>query len=152
MENMNGRIALNDPFNAIAYADDQSSRAEILQIICAMPLKERTVLLLHYYGGLHMKQVAIAMGLPVWAATYHLENARGHVFKELGMNSVHIEYLPDEPAGPPVLKQIFDKYAEETHTDEQVQRVLAPVLKMIAEGEFDKPWWYRFKRFMKPSQ
>ena len=38
----------------------------------------------------------------------------------------------------PVLKEIFDRYAEDTITEEQVQRVLAPVLRMIREGRFDK--------------
>ena len=35
------------------------------------------------------------------------------------------------------LKEIFDRYSEDSITEEQVQRVLEPVLKMIYEGKFD---------------
>ena len=38
-----------------------------------------------------------------------------------------------------VLKQIFDKYIEDTITEEQINRVLEPVLKLIREGAFDRP-------------
>jgi DNA-directed RNA polymerase specialized sigma subunit, sigma24 homolog len=144
-------MTLSDPFNAIECANDPGSRAKVLQIISEIPVNERMVLLLYHYGGMGIREVAMAMGLPVWTATHHLERARGHVLKELGMNSTDTYRVPENPNGPPVLKQIFDKCAEESHTDEQVKRVLEPVLRMIAEGEFDRPWWYRFKRFVKPS-
>gem|GEM_PF-5629041 len=39
----------------------------------------------------------------------------------------------------PVLKLVFDKYLEDSITEEQVQRILEPVLKMILEGRFDRP-------------
>lgn len=35
-----------------------------------------------------------------------------------------------------VLKTIFDKYAEDTVTDEQVKRILTPIIRMIFEGRF----------------
>jgi hypothetical protein len=44
----------------------------------------------------------------------------------------------NSPARSP-LKRVFDKCAEEMICDEQGDRVLAPVLKMIEEGKFDKP-------------
>ena len=37
----------------------------------------------------------------------------------------------------PTLKRIFDKYAEDTITNEQLLRVLDPILVMIREGRFD---------------
>ena len=37
-----------------------------------------------------------------------------------------------------VLKSIFDKYAEEIITDEQIERLLKPILQMIKDGRFDK--------------
>jgi len=43
--------------------------------------------------------------------------------------------LPEAAA----LKRIFDLHAEETITDDQVRRVLDPVLEMIIEGKFEKP-------------
>jgi len=37
------------------------------------------------------------------------------------------------------LKQVFDMYIEEEISDEQIQRVLKPVLKLISEGAFNRP-------------
>ena len=37
-----------------------------------------------------------------------------------------------------IIKEIFDKYATDTITDDQVNRVLEPVLNMIREGRFDR--------------
>ena len=37
-----------------------------------------------------------------------------------------------------ILKRIFDTHCEETISDEQVKRMLEPILKMIEDGEFDK--------------
>ena len=42
-------------------------------------------------------------------------------------------------AGWHPLKQVFDMYIEEEISDEQIQRVLEPVLKLINEGAFSKP-------------
>jgi hypothetical protein len=44
-----------------------------------------------------------------------------------------------ESANGSVLKQVFDMHIEETFTDEQVRRVLEPVLRLIREGAFDRP-------------
>jgi hypothetical protein len=38
-----------------------------------------------------------------------------------------------------VLKQVFDRYVEDTISDEQMNRVLEPVLRLIREGAFDRP-------------
>ena len=38
-----------------------------------------------------------------------------------------------------VLKQVFDGYIEDTITDEQVLKILEPVLKLIEQGAFDRP-------------
>ena len=45
------------------------------------------------------------------------------------------------PPGIPILKQIFVSYAGESITDEQIQRILEPVIREILEGRFDK--WSR---------
>jgi len=37
------------------------------------------------------------------------------------------------------LKQVFDKYIEDTVTDEQVEKVLKPVLRLIRSGAFSRP-------------
>ena len=38
-----------------------------------------------------------------------------------------------------VLKLIFDAYEGETITDEQVQRIVDPVIRMIRAGQFNDP-------------
>lgn len=48
-----------------------------------------------------------------------------------------------------VLKEIFERYVEDTITEEQVQRVLEPVIRMIREGKFDKPLRNHFWRTVK---
>lgn len=45
---------------------------------------------------------------------------------------------PRYPPKMPVLKQVFDKYAKESITDEQIQRMLAPVIRKIQDGCFDR--------------
>jgi hypothetical protein len=37
------------------------------------------------------------------------------------------------------LKQILNQYAKENITDEQIQRILTPVIQMIREGKFSQP-------------
>ena len=39
----------------------------------------------------------------------------------------------------PVLKQVFDGYIDDTVSNEQICRVLEPVLRLISEGVFDRP-------------
>ena len=38
-----------------------------------------------------------------------------------------------------LLKDILDKYADEIITDDQLARILDPILKLIKEGRFDRP-------------
>lgn len=42
------------------------------------------------------------------------------------------------PAKTSVLKQVFDGYIEDSVTDDQVRRVLEPVIKLIRDGVFDR--------------
>ena len=50
--------------------------------------------------------------------------------------SQEIIYL--SPLKTLVLKEIFNWYMDKTVTDEQVQRVLEPVIEMIMKGGFEK--------------
>ena len=45
-----------------------------------------------------------------------------------------------------VLSEVFDRYIEDTITEEQLRRVLDPVIKMIMEGKFDRPYRKALKR------
>ena len=57
---------------------------------------------------------------------------------------------PEKPSNAPVLKKIFDRYAKETITDEQIRRIMAPVLRMIQEGKFDRSFLQRYKWLIHP--
>ena len=43
-----------------------------------------------------------------------------------------------------VLKQVFEKYIEETISDERAARVLEPIIQLIMKGAFNRP--HRFFR------
>jgi len=44
-----------------------------------------------------------------------------------------------EPSHKNTVKQVFDGYIEDTITDEQISRILEPVLKRIKSGAYDHP-------------
>ncbi len=46
---------------------------------------------------------------------------------------------PGIAPGTPALKQIFDRFADESISSEEVDRVLEPVLALIQAGAFDRP-------------
>lgn len=53
--------------------------------------------------------------------------------------------------GTSALKQVFDGYIEDSYTDEQIRRILEPVLRLIKQGAFDRPrmfliFWKRKKK------
>ena len=56
----------------------------------------------------------------------------------------------DKKTNANLFKMIFDRYAEETITEEQIQRILAPVIVMIFQGRFDKSFWMRYDWLLKP--
>ena len=47
--------------------------------------------------------------------------------------------LNENDAEIPMITQVLHRHAEETITDEQVQRILSPIIKRINAGEFAKP-------------
>jgi len=52
--------------------------------------------------------------------------------------NLYIIYNDNETPKPSLLKEIFDKYADDTISDEQIERVLEPIFEKIQKGEFDK--------------
>ena len=60
------------------------------------------------------------------------------------------EYMKKaEPVKDSVLKKILDKAVEDTILDEQVQRILEPIIRMIYEGRFEKPRSRRLGKLIK---
>ena len=149
MRSNNGEI-MDDPFNAIDYTDDPEVRANILRIISELSMNQRMALLSYYYGGFTIQEVAIAMKVSSSMATDCLEHARANVLKEFGTMSTQTHLVPDIPQRSQVLVDILNELSVEKATDEQVQRVLEPVLTMIREGKFDKPKRSRFRWWVKP--
>lgn len=49
-----------------------------------------------------------------------------------------------------VLKEIFDKVEEETITEEQIQKILEPIILMIMQGRFRKTFRQRLRSILKP--
>ena len=47
--------------------------------------------------------------------------------------------MNDSSAKGCVLKQVFDKYIEDTITDEQTKRVMEYMIKLIMNGAFNRP-------------
>jgi len=150
MRNGNGKIKKDDLLAAIEYPQDPAKRAEVIRIISKLPVNQRIALLSYYYGGLNEQEVAASMQVPRRVAENYLEHARQKVLKELGMNNENTLIAPGGLPDVPVLKQIFDRYVEDTISDEQLRRVLEPVLRMIDEGEFDRPRLHRYEWLLKP--
>ncbi|MCL2889038.1 MAG: sigma-70 region 4 domain-containing protein [Eggerthellaceae bacterium] len=139
-----------DPFAAIEHPNDFAKRTEVIRVVNKLPGDQKIALLSYYYGGLSIREVATSMQIPRAAALNHLENAKENVLRELGLNGTTSMMAPGEQIKTPVLKQIFDKYAEESITEDQLRRVLEPVLRMINEGRFNRPRYQRFEWLLKP--
>ena len=50
------------------------------------------------------------------------------------------------PARNSAFKKACDDYIEETVTDEQVWRILEPIIRLIKQGAFDRPRRFFFLR------
>jgi len=51
-------------------------------------------------------------------------------------------------SGSATMKQVFDRYIEDSITEEQIRRILEPVLRRIREGAFDRPRNIFYKIYM----
>ena len=133
----------------IEYITDSKKRTEVLQIVSELPINQRLALLIYFYGGLSISEIALSMKMPAWVTTIYLNRACKNVLRELDMTDMSIT-PSDESTDISILKNVFDWYAEKYIADEQVRRVLEPVLKMIEEGKFDVPRWRSYLWLIKP--
>ena len=129
-------------FSAIAYVESHKTRTEVLRIISDLPENLRTALLLYYYGGLCVQEVAAAMGIKRKMAVEYLDLASESVLHELEIINASALSESDNLYRSSMLKDIFDQYAQENITDEQIMRILEPVIQMIRDGRFAKPCEY----------
>ena len=133
-------IMQNGTFLPTEYATDPKKRDEVLHIISKLPENQRLALVAHFYGGLSVPETAMTMKISTQATAGYLNSACESVLKELGMADMCMT-ASGEPADASVLKEIFNWYETETITDERIQRVLEPVLKMIREKKFERSRW-----------
>ena len=115
----------------IEFRENKEKRAEVICIISDLPANLRTVLFSYEYGNLSMQDIASIMRKPLWFVAYHLENARENVMRILAMRNTN-GYNEKQ------VEMSFDWYADQMITDEQVERVLKPVVKIIKEKELGK--------------
>ena len=57
-----------------------------------------------------------------------------------------MESIDNKGYSKTVLKDLFDRYADENITDEQIAYLLEPILRMIKDGYFDKSYRRQIKR------
>ena len=71
------------------------------------------------------------------------------VLKETKMEHNNTVNVVNEKHDKKVLKELFDRYADEFITDEQIANILEPILRLIRSGYFDKTLRSRIRRLVK---
>jgi len=128
---------MEDTFHSLIRVEDPEMRAQVTQAVERLSGKERTVMLLHHYSDLSVEQTAEAMKITGQRVAKHLVRAQERVFDEVGekyMSSFDTTYDSSENS---TLRQLFDEHAAETITDEQLNRIIAPIGRMINAGCFN---------------
>jgi len=106
----------------------------LFKAIGKLPAKQRAALLAHGYAGLSLEEAALITGSPRWAVSHHIKRAITNVVKYLQEQDPELHSNTSEAT----IKTILDQYAEESITDEQMQRVFGPVSLMLEEEESRK--------------
>ena len=143
MRLLKGNAAIDEPFHYCDDLTDVCMHKKVLHAINELAVNQRMALLAHSYGEMNIYEVATAMKVPAWIASLYLKSAQEIVMKTLEKTGMETAELPAPPKKN-VLKRVFDRYTEDTITDEQVERVLAPVLMLIKDHGFERPRWHRF--------
>ena len=137
---------------AVSYSDNQNmirltgrtqnlrTRTRVMRVIDRLPEQQRTSMLLRYYCGLTLRQTAEEMQMPEWTVANCLRLATEEVLHEMGivhMDAMNTTDIYDDQFGL-LIRQALHRHAQESISDEQIERVLAPIKKMIREGTFDR--------------
>ena len=112
----------------------EKNHRALYKAIGKLPAKQRAALLAHEYAGLSIEETSLITGSPRWAITHHIQRAKTNVVKYLQEQDPETHSMLTEES----LQSIFDQYAEESITDEQMQRVFSPVSLMLEEEESKK--------------
>ena len=125
-----------DPLESICFSDDPKERDNIYRTISRLSATRRDALLLYYFGGMNLYEIAAAMRILPEKAAEELARARETIFDELGTTSAALT-APSQQYRGTTLKEVLDRYVDDTITDDQVCSVLDPVIRMIHQGKFD---------------
>jgi RNA polymerase sigma factor (sigma-70 family) len=62
-----------------AERDDPTTRIDLYNALAKLPLRERAIVILHYYAGLSSGEIAAACDLPASTIRFHLMHARNRL-------------------------------------------------------------------------
>jgi len=112
----------------------EKNHRAMFKAIGKLPAKQRAALLAHEYAGLSIEETALITGSPRWAVSHHIQRAKAIVIKYLQEQDPNLHSDMSEAS----IQSILDQYADESITDEQMQRVFGPVSLMLEEEESKK--------------
>jgi len=81
------------PLDALAEREirfDQSDALDLYEALAALPVEQRTAVILHYYAGLTSGEIAASIGLPSSTIRFYLMLARRALRKALTAAGVHV--------------------------------------------------------------
>ncbi|MCL1830679.1 MAG: ECF-type sigma factor [Oscillospiraceae bacterium] len=120
-----------DSVSSSKETDTHNTRIDVLSVIRRLPLRERVMLLSHYFGGLSLDEAAKAMRISIRVATKLLQKARENMMNELKNEDMSFHVALESSFTMPMLKEIFDNYADEMITEEQIKRVVDPIIHTL---------------------
>jgi len=112
----------------------EQNQHALYKAIGKLPTKQRAALLAHEYAGLSIEETALITGSPRWAVTHHIQRAKINVIKYLQEQDPDLHGSLNEAS----IQAILDQCADESITDEQMQRVFGPVSMLLEEEEAKK--------------
>jgi RNA polymerase sigma-70 factor, ECF subfamily len=75
---------------------DQSDALDLYNALAALPVEQRTAVILHYYGGLTSGEIAASIGLPSSTIRFYLMLARRALRKALTAAGAHAAHSSKE--------------------------------------------------------
>jgi len=69
------------------YIEDEEIRNAVMEVVSGLPMRQKEVILLHYYNGLSVKEVAAAMNITTQSVSKQLSIAREKLKNKLSVSS-----------------------------------------------------------------
>ena len=131
------RTTDKDERNDFAIIESESlrrNRAKICEIISDLPPALRTVLMIHEFGGLNINEVAGIMKVSSKTVESDLSTAWGIIGSKLSIDSGLVDETKISNDEKTAIKKAFDTHINESTSDEQIDRILKPVLDRIQDN------------------